>query len=438
MRSHINSGKWLFVSVLLISLFLSGCLSMQIDITPEPDSVIVDGVVDTPVPAQAPTQTAPPPTISLDTEGIEGEVIIVNVIDQTGGVLLEQGLEVQLEGYDQFDLVYQDIQPLTLDSQLIFDSVPFQAGRIFFASITHAGAVYRSDMFETGEDTTSMQMTVQIFDTTTSDEALLIERIHVLVDFPSPDLAEIVEIFILSNLGDATFVAENPGEATVSFALPPGADSISFDDGAIGQRYVKTADGFGDTVSIPPGSGVYQTLVYYTLPIQKNKLDFSQLLGYPVRAAIIMTPAGEVVVEGTDLQDMGVQDIPNASVQVYSVSAIPRGEKIQFSVIVEEETVVVQADDPVTLSQQVIYIAGGLGVLLLLSGFWLFIRQRKLVAEEDAAETQSDERDDILDSIIALEDLFQNGEITKSVFKKKRQELKDQLDSLAHPKTYTK
>jgi len=429
-RSQINNRKWLFGSVLLIGILLSGCLSMQIDITPEPDSVIVDGIVDTPVSTQAPTQAAPPPTISLDTEGIEGEVIVVNVIDQTGGVLLEQGLEVQLEGYDQFDLVYQDIQPLTTDSQLIFDSVPFQAGRIFFASITHAGAVYRSDMFETGEDTTSMQMTVQIFDTTTSDEALLIERIHVLVDFPSPDLAEIVEIFILSNLGDATFVAENPGETTVSFPLPPGADSISFDDGAIGQRYVKTADGFGDTVSIPPGSGVYQTLVYYTLPIQKNTLDFSQLLGYPVRAAIIMTPAGEAVVEGTNLQGMGVQEIPNASVQVYSVSSIPRGETIQFRVILEEDEVIAPVDEPVTLSEKVIYIAGGLGIVLLLSGFWIFIRQRKLVREEDATETQSDERDDLLDSIIALEDLFQAGEITEKVYKKKRQEYKDRLDTL--------
>ena len=404
---------------------------MQIDITPEPDSVYADGVVDTPVPTEAATQISPLPTISLEAEGIEGEVIVVDVVDQTGGLLLDQGLEVQLDGYDQFELVYQDTKPLTPESKLVFDSVPFQAGRVFFASISHGGAIYRSDMFEAGDETTSIRMTVQIFETTTSDENILVERIHVLTDFPSSHQVQIVEIFIVSNLGDTTYVAESPGEATLSFPLPVGAQSISFDDGALGERYVKTVDGFGDTVSIPPGSGVYQTLIYYTLPIQGNELEFSQVMNYPVRAAIIMTPAGEAAIQGSNLQDMGIQAIPDGSMQVYSVSAIPRDESIQFQILIEEDEVAAPADTPVFLPQWVIITAGGLGGLLLLTGIWLYIRQRKSFAEEDGSDGQSSEREEILDSIIALEDLYSEGEITKKAYSKKRQELKSQLDSLA-------
>jgi len=404
---------------------------MQIDITPEPDSIKADGVVDTPVPIQDATQTSPPPTISLEAEGIEGEVIVVNVIDQTGGMLLEQGLEVQLDGYDQFELVYQDVKSLTTESSLVFDSVPFQAGRVFFASISHGGAIYRSDMFEAGDETTSMQMAIEIFETTTSDENILVERIHVLADFPSPHQVQIVEIFIVSNLGDSTYVADSPGEATLSFPLPVEAESISFDDGALGERYVKTVDGFGDTVSIPPGSGVYQILVYYTLPIQENTFEFSQVLSYPVRAAVIMTPEGEVIVEGANLEDMGVQAIPDGSVQVYSAMSIPRGESLQFRVTVESTDSVVPSDAPVFLPQWVIIAAGVLGVALLLTGVWLFIRQRSRGFEDDEFEGTFVEREEILDSIIALEDLNQEGDITEKAYLKKRQELKDQLDSLA-------
>lgn len=430
MRSQRNHLKRILGVVLVISIFLSGCLSMQVDITPPPDGNKAEGIVDTPMPIQSPTQTSPPPTISLAPEGIEGEVIVVDVIDQTGGLLLEQGLEVQLDGYDQFELVYQDIKPLTTESRVIFDSVPFQAGRVFFVSISHGGAIYRSDFVEAGDDTTSLQMSIQIFETTTSDEALLIERIHVLADFPSPDLVQIVEIYIVSNLGDATFVAENPGQVTVSFPLPPGAGSIAFDDGALGERYIKTEHGFGDTVSIPPGAGVYQTLVYYTLPIQGNTLDFSQVMSYPVRAAIIMTPPGEVVIEGPNLEDMGVQAIPEGSVQVNSVSSIPRDESLQFRVLIESESSTVPADAPVFLPQGVIIAAGVLGGVLLLSGVWLYFRQRRRNLEEDGSEETFGEREEILDAIIALEDLFKVGEITEKTYRKKRQEFKDQLNSL--------
>jgi len=430
-RLQTINFKRLLGAVALISIFLSSCLSMQIDITPEPDSIKSDGIVDTPIPSQAPTQNSLPPTTSLVAEGIEGEVIVVNVIDQSGGMLLEQGLEVQLDGYDQFELVYQDVKSLTPESSLVFDSVPFQAGRVFFASISHDGAIYRSDMFEAGDETTSMQMAIEIFETTTSDENILVERIHVLADFPSPHQVQIVEIFIVSNLGDSTYVADSPGGTTLSFPLPVEAESISFDDGALGERYVKTVDGFGDTISIPPGSGVYQTLVYYTLPIQENTFEFSQVMSYPVRAAVIMTPEGEVIVEGANLEDMGVQVIPDGSVQVYSAMSIPRGDSLQFRVTVESTEAVVPSDAPVFLPQWVIIAAGVLGVALLLTGVWLFIRQRSRGFEDDEFEGTSVEREEILDSIIALEDLNQEGEITEKAYLKKRQELKDQLNSLA-------
>ena len=130
---------------------------------------------------------------------------------------------------------------------------------------------------------------------------LSIDRIHVLLDFLEPDQVHIGEIYILSNFGAATVVAETAGLPTVSFPLPEGALSIEFENGILGERYLKTEDGFGDTVSIPPGSGVYQVLVYYTLPYQRNKLDYSHLVPYSVGAVVVMTPVNQVMVKGNTL-----------------------------------------------------------------------------------------------------------------------------------------
>jgi hypothetical protein len=60
----------------------------------------------------------------------------------------------------------------------------------------------------------------------------------------------------------------------------------------------------------------------------------------------------------------------------------------------------------------------------------LFIRNRRSSGSIEDVQYQEGKREEILDSIIALEDLFNNEEISAKVYKKKRQELKDQLSNL--------
>ena len=189
---------------------------------------------------------------------------MVNVFiqDQTGGQLLEDDPVVVLEGYDQFERQFLDELPLDGEGFIQFTDVPFPAGRVYFASIDFGGAVYRSQIFLVEEGQVSLDLQVEIFNTTTDQSGLIIDRVHVLVDFTRPDVADFVEIYIFSNLGSSTIVPASPGGISVEFPLPAGAVGIGFEDGNLGQRYLKTEDGFGDTVSIPPGSGIYPVSVY--------------------------------------------------------------------------------------------------------------------------------------------------------------------------------
>jgi hypothetical protein len=419
-RCSLNKG---LVLIVLISVIISGCGSFQVDITPEPDEV--DNTA-TPQPTLAPTE--PPATLSPDELG--SEAIVVTVIDQTGGALLEQGLVVELAGYEDFELVYEDAVNLSSRNQVVFKDVPLPAGRVYFASISLSGAVYRSEIVEVDPETSLLELTIPVFDTTTNAEGLIIDRVHLLVDFPAPGFAQVVEIFIMSNVGDATVVSANPGDATVSFPLPEGAESIEFENGALGQRYLETEDGFGDTVSIPPGSGVYQVLVYYTLPVQRNKINFSQEMNYPVQAVVVMTPAGEAVIKGSTLEDGGVQAIPNGSVQLYSGAALARGESLDFRLTIESGDNTLPADGTGFLSQGVILGLGLLGGVIFAVGVWLFLRQRGANLEQGEEVSLGEDREQILDSIIALEDLYQDGEIEEKDYLKKRQEYKEKLETL--------
>jgi hypothetical protein len=419
-----------FGLLILISIVLSGCGSLESDITPPPDEGTAVQIPPTSIPTREVIQeeSSPPPTLSP--EDLEGEVILVNVIDQTGGSLIEQGLVVELAGFDDFDLVYEDAEDLTPESRVIFRDAPFLEGRVYFASISYGGAIYRSEIVELGADTTNLDLTIQIFDTTTDDEFLIIDRVHLLADFPTPDLAHIVEIYIVSNLGNATVVAANPGEPTISFPLPPDAESIEFENGFLGQRYLKTEDGFGDTVSIPPGSGVYQVLVYFKLPIQRNKINFSQEMDYPVQAVTVMIPTGEAAIKGASLEDQGIQTIPDGSVQIYSTTGLSKGDALEFRLTLESGMNSQPSDGSGILSRGVIIGAGVAGGLIFIIGLWLLIRRNREDLEMDGDLGADERTEEILDSIIALEDLFQDGEISEDDYLKKRQKLKDQLSAI--------
>lgn len=419
-----------FGSILLIGIVISGCSSLQIDITPPPADTQVEQIAATPRPTQTPVQETSQSAAALSPDELGSEVIVVTLEDQTGGALLEQGVEVELAGYDGYELIYEDAEVLTSGNQVIFEDVPFLEGRVYFALVSYGGAVYQSEIVQLDAETTYVELTIQIYETTTSDESLVIDRIHLLADFPSPDTIQIVEIYIMSNLGDATIVAANPGEATVSFPLPADAESIEFENGALGQRYLQTEDGFGDTAGIPPGSGVYQVLVYYKLPVTRNKINFSQEMRYPVQAVVVMVPAGEAVLKGSTLEDDGIQAIPDGSVQMYSGAAMERGDSLEFRLSIESSTNTLPADGSGFLSRGVLIGAGVLGGAVFVTGVWLFFRQRRENLELDGDPNTSDAREQILDSIIALEDLYRDGEIEEKVYLNKRQEFTDKLETL--------
>jgi hypothetical protein len=423
--------------ILGLSLILSGCWTLADNITPPPGAVQIEPVSDTPViPTLAPTSAQSSSTeitaeVTTPDEVISG-VVYVEILDQTEGALLDLGLDVHLEAYDHFEQVYEEVLTISPDGVIEFNDVPFLAGQVYFASITYSGAVYRSEITELTPGASELVLQVQIFDTTTDDSGLSIDRIHVFIDFLEPDQVHIGEIYIISNFGTATVVAETAGLPTVSFPLPEGALSIEFDNGILGERYLKTEDGFGDTVSIPPGSGVYQVLVNYTLPYQRNKLDYSHPVPYSVGAVVVMTPVNQVTVKGNSLEDIGIQSIPDGSVHIYAGESIAAGGKLQFQISGNPETALTQDESLPSQVPGYLIVLAVLGAGMILAGIWLFLRNRNLSEDQPEGDQKGSEEDQeqILDQIIALEDLYNSGDINEKDFQKKRKELKKILAAL--------
>jgi hypothetical protein len=411
----------------LVSLTISGCFTLSGDITPPPENSQSTTIPATQQPRPTSTPSEVQPTTESEMEMIGEGMVSVEVLDQTGGALLDEGLLVQLEGFDQFELVYQATEDVDNTGQVLFSDVPMELGYIYFASISYGGAIYRSELVEINQETSSEALFIQVFETTTDNSGLIIDRVHVLLELLQPDLVNVVEIYIISNLSDKTVVAISPGEPSVIFPLPEGAESIGFEDGVVGGRYLLTSDGFGDTVSIPPGAGVYQVLVNYTLPYEGNKIDFKQEMDLPVGAVVVMIPAGSLEIKNSTLNDNGVQNISGGAVQVYSGSSLGAGQTLEFQLTGKFAPAFGQLEEAGQETISLALVLAVFGGLLLLIGIILFFKTRVGQNTNFTSEDDGEDHDHLMDSIIALEDLYKNGEITKEVFDKKNRELKNQL-----------
>jgi hypothetical protein len=172
------------------------------------------------------------------------------------------------------------------------------------------------------DSTTPVTLTVTIFDTTTDQSDLVVDRMHVFFDFADPEQVQIVEVFVISNPTNKAIVAAEEGGAVVSFLLPEGAANLQFQDGSLGDRYLETPDGFADTLSVRPGTGDYQVIFAYNLPY-KRKLDLSLPMSLPVDSAVVMLPDVGVKVKSDQLQEGGERDVED-EILMYSGGAEPQ------------------------------------------------------------------------------------------------------------------
>ena len=429
-RRSLVSHKYSFLAtiILAISILLAGCLDMAGDMTPPPGQT------------SSMEQAAAAPPQSPHSENVVTEE---NAPEQSpteeslGSVVVEvfpapeedlpTNLEVSLFGYDHMALAYEVALPVSDSDDVIygkvtFDDVPFIDGYMYLAELTYRGVTYRSAIIEASTSEPSLNLQIDILGTTTDTSSLVVDRMHIFLDLSRPEVIGMGEIFVVSNMGDQTVIAKEDGGHVLSFALPSEAANIQFQDGQLGGRYKETEDGFADTASIMPGHGVHQIMVYFDLPYPQKQLEITQTINYLTGATVVLLTEGSANIDSPQLQDQGSQETETGMIHVYSGDVMTPGSTFTFTV-----------SDPSAkqvISQNLLIGLGALVVALVAAGVWFFLRSRgdkKLAPYTTTPVALPGDADDILDTIIALDDLFENGEIDTKIYQQRRGELKAQL-----------
>jgi len=296
--------------------------------------------------------------------------------------------------------------------------------------VEYQGFSYNSDILHSQDVVeSSIELPVSIFPTTTDASALSIDRMHVFFDFSVPNSVQVVELFIISNSGPAVVVAESPEKPALSFRLPAGASGLQFESGAMGDRFVETADGFGDLSAVGPGQGQHQVLYSYNIPYE-NKLSLGIPIPMNVGAAVVMMPLGGVSLESDQLMPSGSRDVQGETFELFTASNLSGGSELAVSF---SGKVRVESQAEPASSTGLLIGVGAFGMVLIASGVWLF-RKRSLQTEiEEEVQTEfveTETEDSLLDAILALDDLHQAGKLPEDAYQERRIELKARLKAL--------
>jgi mono/diheme cytochrome c family protein len=236
---------------------------------------------------------------------------------------------VQLNVFLGFEPVATFTTTLSADDTFVFDDLALDPNLNYIASVASGGASYSSNFMSLSPVTPTVQTEITVFGTTTDATVISIARLHWIVEIEQGALL-IGQIYALSNDSDQTFVGTtvNGTETPVTFAMqvPPGAQEIAFDSGALGGRFQQVGPVIYDTLPIAPGQGVRQIIIRYVLPYEGTTADLAQELLYPAaEVSLLVSELEDLNVSATGLQFVSVESMGNLAYQFWSAQDVAPG-----------------------------------------------------------------------------------------------------------------
>lgn len=386
----------------------------------------------TPSPAAGtPQATAGTPvgTAAAASTPSSGSGVITGTIQMANGGQLPSNTTVTLHGFDHAqDQTTGPKEVLTLsttaasDGSYQFENVAMPQNRIFLAEVQYAGLSYRSNFAAAQANSTSLSVpTLKLYEKSTDVSLLTLNQVHIYTDFATAGTVQVLEIFAFTNSSDHSVVISEDSSTIPFIQMPANAQSVGYEAGQDSAPF--TAAGSG--LAVVPSETPYSIIAFFNMPYA-GKLDISQPFAIKAPSIVLLIPQG-MKVTGSRLADKGVQVIQNNNYHEYSATDFKAGQTLSFSVTGNPGTGSAGGLD----TRQIALIGGGtLGVALIAAGLWLYFRDRRRTPVQ-ASESGFASADEVMDAILALDDLHRAGKIGDQAYQKRRDDLKGILKEVA-------
>ena len=350
-------------------------------------------------------------------------------IENKTGVALPSDMKVTLRGYEHGadpsmgpQEVFSQEGTIGADGSFIFENIEIPLNRIFVAELTYEGVDLQSDYAVVKEGDTSLTLPpITLYNKTEDISVLIVDEAQVVFEYGT-DVVQILNVYSFRNPGDEIIVVKFNERGEIPFIKPPeGSSGFGYEPTQDSEPFQQIENGF----AIPPSEGSYGLIAFASVPKAK-RFEFSQEFVLPVATLTVFAPEG-VTIQNDRLTDLGLQAIQNFNYQIYEMSNVTAGETLNLAVSGSP------TEAGTASNQNLLIGAGALGIALILAGAWMYLRDRgreEGATGEDREDDEFESSEDVMDAIIALDDLHRAKKISNEAYQKRRAELKEILKGM--------
>ena len=407
-------------------------------------------LTETPLPVDAGTPSAEgtpvgteqvPATSEATTVAKAGFGTVGGAVENNTGADLPPDMKVTLRGYDHGadpsvgpQEVFTQEGALNADGTFVFENVEIPLNRIFTAEITYEGTALQSSYAIVKEGDTSVSVPpIKLYNKTTDTTKLVVDESRIFFEYGTDNTIQVFNVYSFHNPSDQIIVVTLNEKGEVPFIkAPEGSSSVGYEQMQDSEKFMQTQDGF----AIPPSENAYGLIAFASVS-QAKKFEFSQEYVLPVTTVTVFLPEG-VTAKNDKLSDLGIQAIQSSNFQIYELNGVGVGETVKLTVAGTPKETTGTSSTPapaeVSSNKNLLIGAGALGIALILAGAWMYLRDRNRVGDsngEEDVDHEFESSDDVIDAIIALDDLHRAKKISDEAYQKRRAELKDILKEKA-------
>ena len=228
---------------------------------------------------------------------------------------------VLLEAYMGFEPVAQFTATFSADNTFVFENLSVDPNLVYLASVAAEGLNYSSAMLTLSPERSTTSAAITIYGATDSPEDIRINRAHWILD-AQPGALVLAQIYLVGNQGDRTFVGRMVDgvdvPVTVGFDIPADAQELTFQNGALGNRFRRVGNFVYDTMPVTPGDSTQQIIVQYAIPFAGTSYDLRQELLYPVDSlSTLVANFSGLRVDAPEMTFDSIQNIQGSEYQIW-------------------------------------------------------------------------------------------------------------------------
>jgi hypothetical protein len=293
---------------------------------------------------------------------------------------------------------------------------------VYLTLARHQNVNYPTDQPFQLQDQSASRADIGVYDATTSDEAIQLDRLNLIILGAQEGMAQFMEMGALVNSGDRTFVTANPQDQ--AFALPSGALGVQMQSGFNNQDVTTGVGGIQVTSPVPPGR--HEFALSFQLPYSGSSADVSLQIPYPTGTYSVYLPDAGLRFDANGLASNGQTQLGGQTYALYTATNLPK------SVIVGGQISSLGASGTVPPNQLALIT---LGVLLSVIGGGVFLfggRLRRGAATEahGSVADQETERLELVVRLAALDERFAAGQVSRTDYEIERERGKQRLREL--------